>query len=678
MTRTWTCLLLPLLAGFLVADEPPPPLRAAEPSLGVQATGGAPPPGTVRGEVAVPTGSEGPLELVATAEARSSAPGGSLVQPAKVNVICPVDEKGRFECRLPAGRLDLRFKADGFAGEYVWDLELAEGATAELGRRLLVPGGSVVGRVETVDGSTLGEDVRVVLSPPGAFSDRPERAETLRADRLEIKPDVHGFFHVKGLPAGLRVLTVEDRDKSGSERLEVEVLAGLEAKLLEPLLLAPRATFELVVDPPRDPYLRPWRVELVHREGNRGSITREGEADENGLFAATKVPSGPYLLRVTNHRGDAWHLEEVEVSQEHGPFFVELPVVRIRGSLRLGGQPVSGHVFFGGEHGDPRAHHFADSSGAFEGFLPRAGDWPVSVELLEMPGAGFDAEAAWVPPPSPGEVAEVAIDLPATELVGTVRDGEGRPVPGAEVWASPVGSRSAGWTTLADEAGAFRWQGIPAGRYLLSAQAESRLSSAIEVEIEDRDPGARVDLTLFASSLRAQVVGPFGPLPGTCVLAFPETADGAPVPTRSADHWTGIDGRLEIPLPAAASRVVVFVFPPGHVARVVSLDLPQAGEVILAVGDEGGTLRLELGSENAARLEGSAWLVWHGVQVPLHVLRHYWANLLGTGGGAAGSLLLPRFETGDYSLCRSGEKGPHCVSGTLLPGLEATLTLDPS
>jgi iron complex outermembrane receptor protein len=98
-----------------------------------------------------------------------------------------------------------------------------------------------------------------------------------------------------------------------------------------------------------------------------------------------------------------------------------------------------------------------------------------------------------------------AIAESGASLTGTVRDPQGQPVPGATV---TILSRSgaAGSTTTSDSAGAYRFEGLPAGDYLLRAGSPGFALFLSEDLRLTADAGAKRDVTLQLAGVREEVV----------------------------------------------------------------------------------------------------------------------------------------------------------------------------
>ena len=118
---------------------------------------------TVRGKVILPPGVP-PLTRISVRFEQAV----EHQQPASAiprgTVQCPIEE-AIFVCSIPAGTLDLRFRAEGFVSLYRWNTTLAEDETLDVGILLLRRGGSVVGEVQLTDPSVDPRGTLLLLLP---------------------------------------------------------------------------------------------------------------------------------------------------------------------------------------------------------------------------------------------------------------------------------------------------------------------------------------------------------------------------------------------------------------------------------------------------------------------------------------------------------------------------------
>ena len=141
------------------------------------------------------------------------------------------------------------------------------------------------------------------------------------------------------------------------------------------------------LDPSHDPYGNAWVVELLRSAvpGTADSVVKSAASAE-GAWQAAQLEPGPHLLRVHGSYASVWKQEEVEVGPDAAPLLVRLPVVRVRGEVALGGEPLRALLWFGGSHGAVKVATRSDEDGLFEPQARPLGDAP---QLLRDGGRVF-------------------------------------------------------------------------------------------------------------------------------------------------------------------------------------------------------------------------------------------------------------------------------------------------
>lgn len=437
----------------------------------------------------------------------------------------------------------------------------------------------------------------------------------------------------------------------------VEVREGLEAQVLDPVVLAKPLIFELVLDPGIEPYGQPWRVRLVRRSSpaDPPGETFHAQASREGVCSIPDVPAGAYELAVLGADKSIWHSEMLEVAAGRLPHMVQIPVLRIEGLVTRGGEPLASTVWLG--RGGRRLRFDSDGEGLFQGLLPEEGTWSVSLASAEE-GWRVSVAAIEVKIPRGKSTAQVEIEVPDTTLEGEVVDEGGRPVPAAQVSAfsnARIDSR-----VRSDDKGKFEIHGLPAGPVTLSAIEQERESGWVQTALVEGEGSPWVRLVVRRlTRARGRVVSPNGGIPGATILAWPASQ---PV-SRVATTMSGPGGDFELELPEGESVIEVLVLPPGFAFRIATVRLDPGRPFELAVEPHGGTLIVE-GSFAASE----PLLVHDGVFVSLQPLRD-WARMQGAPSSDPSRLVIPNVAGGAYNLCkgRAEASSAACKGGVLSP-----------
>src|SRR4051794_13932761 len=132
-------------------------------AAGAQAGGVADlqPAGIVKGRFEEPPGDALPVDI---ALELVPSPVSPKVASSKASVACEV-RKETWKCTVPAGTLDLRLKAGGYAPHYVWGRRVKSLQPVDLGALRLRRAASVGGWVETDDGAAPPKPSKVELAP---------------------------------------------------------------------------------------------------------------------------------------------------------------------------------------------------------------------------------------------------------------------------------------------------------------------------------------------------------------------------------------------------------------------------------------------------------------------------------------------------------------------------------
>ncbi|HEX7184164.1 MAG TPA: carboxypeptidase-like regulatory domain-containing protein [Thermoanaerobaculia bacterium] len=595
---------------------------------------------------------------------------------------CPVDKEGAWSCSLPAATFDLVISAEGFTPHYRWGIELQAGKRVNLGTVVLERGASVAGWV-AVEGGVIDTDRCVArLSPLLAEGTDLRKSVDLERTAREEPVRKDGFFQLKGLSPGLYALEVRQPGYAPAKLSPVQVDPRSETFLRDPLILARPLDLAFTVTPPLDWLGKPWHAQVfrVRDEGTRlHPIVFESSADSEGRFTVPGQSPGRYRILILDSLGNRLYSDDNR--QVDGPasepLLIEIELVDLEGSLRLGREPLRGTLWFGGRSGEVSVKMETDREGRFFGLLPREGFWIVDVEAEEpivRVRAQTDVQAG-----RSGK-ASLEIDLPDTRVFGRVVDEQGKPAAQALVI---VEGKSPVQSVRADASGAFAIRGLQEGPVKLGATLSSQASDLVQASLVEGRAVGPIELRLRrVERLAGRVLSARGPVAGSRVLvsSFPSGGGGA-VGT------TGTDGAFSVDIPPDIHQVVAFVSAPGFAFQAFG---PMEKTALnLLVSEEGGSLEVTLpgSGEDLLRQDKVLVLFQNGLPVPVGLLSQ-WSYDQGVPREATGRRTFRNVALGEYRACivprqlepslMSGVLSvPEavCAAGMLSPG--ATLSLAP-
>ena len=616
------------------------------------------------------------------------ASGASSTQPAEAEVLCPASEKGHVECLTPAGRWDLRAKAEGFAPHYLWDLALQPRQTKALGSLHLRKGTSVLGRIVTEAGPVDPAQIAVELRPVvyGGFDAPHGLGPQLQRLVLSARVNPWGYFHFEAVPVGS--YTLEGR-QSGFEPARVSPLAvreGDDLELGDALVLRPARHFEVAVDPPRGPRQKPWRLLLLSVvEGTYTSVA-EGETDRFGRWRSPALPAGIYIVQVLGG-DDSFYWKEVALAEPAQELAIELPLVNVVGTVRFGEEPLAGRLVFGGRRGGMKIEAASDAEGRFALVLPRDGDWIVDVEADE-PSISASALEVEVRRRRDRRPTNVEIEVPDTVIRGTVTDDEGKPLPGARVHLDRFRPSYGGIERTTGRDGAFAIHGQLPGRCFVWARAMSyagETSETTEILLAEGTETPPLNLVVEKKRvLRGRVTSAAGaPAAGAQVFANAFPAAGVPTQPGWDQTAADLDGAFQLKLRRKTAEVQVMVLAPGYPLAVWRVRLREDTTALtLRLGEAHGTLHLPRTDGNLLTPLFPLVLV-DGEPLAGWLLRNW-----GQAGGSPSVALetVAAMPPGSYRYCELepqeallvlwGAAAPSesaCSEGYLAPGGELTL-----
>lgn len=589
---------------------------------------------------------------------------------------CPVIERA-WSCTLPAGMFDLRIRPDNAISAHRFDVRIDRHG-ADAGMIPVRRGASVSGALTTAPGLTA--DVRkavVVLEPVFAAPPASEQEALRRAALASTTvPNRRGFFHFDGIPPGDYILRAA-LEESTEAKTTVRVLPDREAELVEPLMLDVRKALTLRLSPPVAPDGEPWRVELSRAgAGDHYEPVAGSAASAEGVWSREGLASGDYSVMILSSNQTRWALREVTIAGRSEEVDIRVPLLHVRGQLRIGSRPLRATIWFGGDRGPSAVPVISDEEGHFAGIVaaPSGKSWSAVTVTAEHPFVR--RTLAGVEPRRVSESeATVDLTLPSGVIEGRVRDQSGADVEGAVVTLHMAHNETSGQLRTPQD-GEFLFAGLAAGRYALRAESRGRESDWIEIDLSASRPATFELVVMPKQRLKGTVVSDHGPIPGAQIDAFP-MEHRYPSWARQSDS----EGRFEVNLPPWTRRVALAVGAPGHAFRLMQVIADPGSPLLVRLTQLGGRLICNVPSSADAR---NVWLVHGGAAV----LAWFVPNMAGGGTEETANgkrLTAPLVEPGEYALCiasdaqlpslLAGERpAATCAAGTLAPGGELVLT----
>lgn len=596
--------------------------------------------------------------------------------------------KQRAPCALPEGTLDIRITGVGgpssppFMPDYFWDINtrLRNAALS------VVPtmGSTLVGYVRTTKDEP-ARGIRVKLASP--TGDPIPANTTTVGDRkrpdppldLGVSTNERGFFQIRQItPASYRVVAVGENGTSGQASVVID--PNRETALRDFLVLEKPYQISLSIEPPLSPSGSPWAVSLLRTRPSQDEVRYTAASDGTVLVDAGR---GHYNLAVVAD-GAKYFTDSFDVDEQPGPIRIELTLVKVKGSVTIGGKPLRAEVIFGGARAARSIPLVADDTGEFSGTLPNAGDWIVEVNASDANVHRRLRKVSVVKQPS--GIAEVNINLSDGRLRGRVVGNDDRAIARALINLSPFDSpEDSSWQVTTDDTGGFFLAGLSAGVLTVHAVAPTGDQSApIEVAVKADEESAVTLIVTDPDRLVGHVVSSVvQPVPAASVVVL----RGAGRPLGIA-RSTGTDpeGRFELKLPPKMGSASVAYWANGYSLELVNVAVGRSADEILVATTDGGTLAVTLPGPTPT--DGPLAVVVHnGVAIPalgLATVRRGGPML--TLEGSTPHLTIANLAPGDYSLCGMEMKALQrglsptvdprvCSSGQLLPGGMLTLSL---
>lgn len=627
-----------------------------------------------------PRATVAPKEMRIRFSRAESATGSAADQPEEAEVACNPDASGRARCVGPSGRWDLRVKSPGYAASYLWDRRATTGEELDLGRILLIPGVSVLGRVVTEEGPADPGSAKVRARPRAQHDvGGPGAPAGLEKKASDIGLNPWGYFSFDALPAGAYEL-VATQEGFEEASVAVELRTGQDLELRDPIVLVRPLHLNVHIRPAVDSGGASWTVVLRAERPEGFTDVARGVASEEGEWRSPPLPPGSYWTSVESREGNTMASAQLDLQRGSEAHSLDLDLLEVVGKLKLGETEIAGDLWFGGRHGDVRVQARADAEGEFGLVLPRPGSWKVDVhsDTEQVRATGVEVE---VERPAPGKAAEVEISLPDTELRGIVRDSKGAPVRDARIALVPVSVVAGATFVESDALGGYAIRGQAEGSYSIEASKGRASSERRQVQLDEELSPTEVDLVLEeGKQLDGIVLAGGAPVGGAWVLGMPLTAGGSLAAMSAAPARTDRTGTFTLELPGSAASVRVIAGMLGFTLSLAHVELTDLGATVdLSLDQAGG--HLELGRQAPGPTpDGRIGLVLvDGEPVDLALL-DFWSKsqdpnpstdtLLVVGGMPAGAYSYCLLELPEAMLVMGGSAYPKaqaCTSGTLVP-----------
>lgn len=607
------------------------------------------PTANVEGQLVVGGDDEMPEELVLDFHSAPDVLADDAIPEGAVP--CPVQE-GKWHCEIPAGTIDLRLSAKDFQSHYLWGLEVPVKGTLDLGALEFQRGSSVDGWVVSEAAEKL-DGVKISLRPrvAGRLSNEAARSR-IGTMRLSATTNDRGFFHIDSVPPGDYV--IEASKEAFAMAMATVRVHENEATLVNnpPLVLSYPQPLEVHVDPPMTPTGDEWTFQLLRLDMSSTTIAtiEEGTVPEDGMWRHENVAPGRYRLRVGTDGGDIWYSQEFQVTAAVSPIFVQMPVVEIRGEVRLGDMPLAAAIEFRDLDKTTRVELESTDEGMFEGFLPYEGRWDIYVENDALDVHRSFQKVEVKSNPVKGH-AHLELRIPDTRLTGVTVQGDLRPtqalvtVQSLDEIVSAVRHRS-------NDEGRFEFVGLPPGRATVIAEQSveglNLYSREIEVELVDGQEQVTRLVLENERKLEGQLVARGSGVPGARIKAEPVGVFGLPVFPATSDA----QGQFQLSLPRQTHDVLLSVFAPGFAFRILRINAAKQ-ELTIPVTTGGGTLVVEAPEDFTLGLWSSPkiYILHAGAFEALDYLL-LWAAFNGQRKDEEGNKwTIPMMEAGEYSAC---------------------------
>lgn len=549
----------------------------------------------------------------------------------------------RWTCSIPASLpIDVRIEPPGYAPVYAWNILAQPSQRRDTGTQELVPGSSLAGWVESVDGEPLGGAV-VTLAPLQADSTGRISAAQYRGTSND-----RGFFQIAGIAPGEYRMVSRARDLAPVVVPALTVRPATASTWPRALRHVPALAFQLTIDPPAASDGSSWNVLLNERiplvpGAPPDAITLS--RDDNGVWSAKGIRPDRYELVIRDGNGLIAERRELDFSDGAPEMLaVTITAIEVAGVVRVGDEPLAAaDVRFTNDRGQ-RFFVTSREDGTFQASFPAEGRWtPLVYPLGKLQRAQIRAGALEIA----RDTHAIEIRLPGGRIRGRVVTESGTAVPAA-VHVVKESALVAQQVTAAD--GKFDFIGLAEATYAVSAEADAGASGKpLDVLLGD---GETKELELVLEPyrfLRGIVQTPDGRPAGGAVVRI--STDGGLLWT---DLVAGPEGNFESVVPNGMREVELVVVSYSYPSAMLRVPTGQREPLAIRLQPQGGILRVE---------PNRGYVLRQNVVAPLMALQL----------PNAGVEPVVRLEPGGYRICPGPRNDEECRDVQIAPGVTSTV-----